>query len=158
VVSITLGRPVALRDEDIDTALPSPLDDDILDSRGGPASELGSVSQLSPFLHLIRLRGLSGRIKQALYSTGLSKSLSLDERLAARLKLRTDLETWKSDTAKLNLHQRPKESGPVSTFLSQVWYEVIYRNAMLLLYRPSPLLPHSGKRPTESEPPDMDAL
>jgi hypothetical protein len=54
------------------------------------------------------------------------------------------MDAWKADTARLCLVPITGSDEHVSSYLTQEWYDAVYNNAILLLYRPSPYLPHPG--------------
>jgi hypothetical protein len=142
-VSFTLGRPAAIKDEDIDVSLPSHLDD----AEFGPSKPLPqrqqNGSKLSPFLHLIRIRRLSGEILAAFYVARQNPNLSYDEKRELRHHFHKQVIAWRDDTKNLSLVGTSDVKGSFkSCFLSQEWYTAVFNNAMLLLYRPSPSFPH----------------
>ncbi|KIX95459.1 uncharacterized protein Z520_08976 [Fonsecaea multimorphosa CBS 102226] len=144
VVSFTLGRPVALRDEDIDISLPSHLEDEEF----GPDQPIEPDSnpdapKISPFLHVIKIRHLSGKILSTLYAAKQKSEIPLQEKVRVRSQLYDELVAWKNATSLLNLEDRHHNNRAfVSCFLSVHWYNAVFNNAVLLLYRPSPYLPH----------------
>lgn len=146
MVSFTLGRPVALRDEDIDVSLPSHLDDECFGPDRPIQPETSSLSpspKISPFLHLIRIRRLSGKILGILYAANQRTDVSLEEKKRVRRQLHEEIVAWRDDTRLLNLSDGPHDNRAyISSFLSPEWYTAVFNNAMLLLYRPSPYLPH----------------
>jgi Fungal specific transcription factor domain. len=139
---VTLGRPVALRDEDIDVPLPTAFDIDEL-----PLEELFNGTKISrlqyksPFLHLIGIRKIAGKVLQSIHCASKPDTRSAEEKLSIRRELQVELEAWKSDIPKVKIPAPKHNSIPVSSFRSKVWYEVPYHNALLLLYRPSPMFP-----------------
>lgn len=147
VVSFTLGRPLAIRDEEIDVPLPSHLDDDFF-SPGLPVavSPLGASNpscRLSPFLHVIRIRRLSGQILTQFYNSRHQTKMPLEERRRIRRNFHAEIDAWRDDTQRLSgLFSAGADSGYRSSFLTPDWYKAVYSNAILLLYRPSPFLPH----------------
>ncbi|KAF2498488.1 hypothetical protein BU16DRAFT_579601 [Lophium mytilinum] len=151
VVSFTLGRPAAIKDEDIDVSLPAYFDD----SEFGPGrplpQQLATGLRSSPFLHLIRIRRLSGEILVAFYAARQNPNLSYDEKRKLRQKLHEQVVKWKDDTVHLNLVAKPEHNGSFkSCFLSEEWYTAVFNNAMLLLYRPSPSFPHPTNSANQS--------
>ncbi|KAF7557388.1 hypothetical protein G7Z17_g643 [Cylindrodendrum hubeiense] len=144
-VSITLGRPVAIRDDEIDISLPSHLDDDCF----GPncpiqvdPQESANPIKISPFLHIIRIRRLSGQILSLLYNSRQHFRVPIEEKRRIRRKFHEEINAWKKDTERLHLNPTATSRGYVSSFMTEEWYNAVYNNAILLLYRPSPYLPH----------------
>ncbi|KAE8382480.1 fungal-specific transcription factor domain-containing protein [Aspergillus bertholletiae] len=99
-VSLTLGRPFALSENDIDVDLPfaleqipiRPKDIQYLDFSVAPADQ--KAADLSSFVHLCRLRRLESRIKQELYSPNslpATQDYSYDTTIDA---LRQELLNW----------------------------------------------------------------
>lgn len=155
VVSFTLGRPVVIRDEEIDVQLPSHLDDDHFSDGPAVMSPLGvgnSWSQVSPFLHLIRIRRLSGQILTQFYNSRQHVSVPIEEKRRIRRNFHADINSWRDDTQHLpGIGSTGSEAGYVSSFLTTDWYNAVYNNAILLLYRPSPFLPHPNVRSTPGD-------
>ncbi|KAF1922656.1 uncharacterized protein M421DRAFT_96647 [Didymella exigua CBS 183.55] len=145
VVSITLGRPLAVHLEDIDVNLPllSPEEDVLSPQSHDSAESLGLAPsyRIAAFAHTIRYRALCGKMLTSLHrGNGLTTS-SLNERISKRKELVAELEGWRSDTAALRLPDMDLSSPLAeaqSIFRSNVWYELLYQNGILLLYRPAP--------------------
>ncbi|KAL2674288.1 hypothetical protein Neosp_012739 [[Neocosmospora] mangrovei] len=150
VVSFTLGRPVAIRDEEVDVSLPSYLDDD----QFGPDRPIvvqpqgdGVPRNDSPFLHITRIRRISGRVLTQLYNIRHSnQGLATDKRTTRRM-FHAEINAWRNDTELLGLSANAPNGGYLSSFVSPDWYTAVYNNALLLLYRPSPLFPHPSAIP-----------
>ncbi|KAF7541610.1 hypothetical protein G7054_g436 [Neopestalotiopsis clavispora] len=160
VVSFTLGRPVVIRDEEIDIPLPSHLDDEHF-GPGQPipaalSTENIPVEQSSPFLHLIRIRRLSGKILALFYISRNTNNISLPERRRMRHRFFLDIQAWWNDTQYLSLPRPEANQNYISSFLDLDWYKAVYNNAILLLYRPSPYLQHlTMTAGAEEEEPDL---
>ncbi|EFX06280.1 c6 zinc finger domain containing protein [Grosmannia clavigera kw1407] len=169
VVSFTLGRPVAIRDDEIDVPLPSPLDDACFSPDSSSSTDTAAHSPLhpsavSPFLHLIRIRRISGQILTQFYNSRHHSNISMEDRRRIRRRFHADIDAWRDDTKHLldvassstssTSSSTPPSSNTTptykSSFLSLDWYNAVYSNAILLLYRPSPALPH----PTMTLAPD----
>ena len=161
-MGFTLGRPLAIRDDEIDVPLPSPLSDEEIDAHNMTLtpSNPNDSPRLSPFLHLIRIRKLSGQILSTFYNSRHTHNTSLEEKKTVRQQFRHDIIAWRDDTKLLNLQKRgPGESSYLSCFLTEEWYEAVYNNALLLLYRPSPYLPHVDmEQSTDIEQPEVMVL
>lgn len=136
-ISITLGRPLSIQDRDINVELPLPLSDEdlVLEdmSPGSCQSVSPTPSDLSTFVHIIKLRQLNSRIQNTFYpadTTGIDASLVN----AQRDGIRTMLENWIGST--------PRYTAPTTaTFQSAEWFQIAYNHALLLIYRPSPACP-----------------
>ncbi|KAL3462123.1 fungal-specific transcription factor domain-containing protein [Aspergillus heterothallicus] len=145
IVSITLGRPLAIRLQDTDVALPLADSDTVLNRCGG-SSEQWPPSGLLPtavFVHIVRYRIVCGDIMSALHIGSTRTQTDSHSAARARDELRATLEQWHHDTSQLALPE-PDTSSPApqhqSSFCTPEWYEMLYCNALLMLYRPSPAL------------------
>ncbi|KAB8263105.1 fungal-specific transcription factor domain-containing protein [Aspergillus pseudonomiae] len=128
IVSITLGRPLAIHLQDVEVALPDSIHDTCFD-RGNIDSP--SFSRTALFVHIVRYRIICGDIFDATSA------------LAAREKLANDLAQWQHETAALSLPEIDLSNpllGGQSSYRAREWYELLYYNALLMLYRPSPAL------------------
>ncbi|KAF2011985.1 hypothetical protein BU24DRAFT_465561 [Aaosphaeria arxii CBS 175.79] len=130
-VSITLGRPCGMRDEDIDVPLPQNLSDDDLVANFTPTNTIfNQPLDMSTFIHIVKLRQIQSRI-QALFYSANPASLLTQGISYHQTELRSQLEDW--------IAQAPRYSRPtMATFQSQDWFQIAYSHALLLLYRPSP--------------------
>jgi hypothetical protein len=138
---VTLGRPVALRNEDIDVSLPTAFDIDQLSlEKLQSGIDIPDLQYTSPFLHLIRIRRLAGNILQSIHCT--NQNISDQEKYALRQKLHEELEAWKAEIPSIDKLPSGEDERLASSFRSPMWYEVPYHNAVLLLYRPSSAFPH----------------
>ncbi|KAL6831822.1 major facilitator superfamily domain-containing protein [Trichoderma camerunense] len=153
-ISVTLGRPLAICVEDIDVELPT---DDF--------EETASVSTLSPgsdrdssqipsryrtaiFVHIVRYRDICGRCLTSLHrgvKGGIQSSADFYQK---RDQLATELNAWRAETNRLNTPDMDL-STPLaearSSFRSKAWYELLYHNGVLLLYRPSAFTVSDGR-------------
>lgn len=154
MVSINLGRPLAIRLEDIDVALPDPqfdLDVNPPDCSFQPTST-ETFSRTALFVHIVRYRILCGKVLVSLHS-GLRTAHKSDETstVASRDRLGAELEEWRRETTALHLPAVDLSSaipGDRSSFRAHEWYELLYHNALLMLYRPLPeLSPTNSKTP-----------
>jgi hypothetical protein len=124
---------------DIDAKLPTASNDEIMasgleDNFSDIAYNYGGRTAI--FVHIIRYRLLCGRIVTAMHGQANKQGESgIDDMRALRDDLARDLAEWKSHVTDLDF---ATESAHASCFLSRAWFEMIYHNAMLMLYRPSP--------------------
>ncbi|KAE8141288.1 fungal-specific transcription factor domain-containing protein [Aspergillus pseudotamarii] len=145
IVSITLGRPLAIHLQDVEVSLPdSRLDTawdlDNIDLRHQSSS---SFSRTALFVHIVRYRVICGDILSALHNTSSRTQGDATSALEARDKLATDLVQWHHETAALSLPEINLSNpllGDQSSYRAREWYELLYYNALLMLYRPSPAL------------------
>lgn len=165
VVSFTLGRPVVIRDEEVNTLLPSPLDDDcfgpdrpIVPEADMPAATAGAAKEsikTSPFLHILRIRRTSGQILGMFYNARNLEDVPMDEKRRVRREFEIWLQKWHRETQNLGLSSDDGQTFG-TCFMSPEWYTAVYNNAILLLYRPSPYIPHPTRASDEDgEMPDL---
>lgn len=142
IVSNILGRPLALRTEDIDTSLPASTNDEILLS-GIPdpaVAESLRGSRTSIFAHITKYRLLCGKIMLAMHGKPLLDQTDADIRFQRQC-LSTEVEEWWRGTEALGLDDESSRAEKTrSCFRSREWFEMIFHNAMLMIYRPSPRL------------------
>ncbi|RFU35285.1 hypothetical protein B7463_g1034, partial [Scytalidium lignicola] len=142
VVSITLGRPVAIDVAEVDVSLPS-IEIEHLTRPPSLESTLPSdLNRTAIFIHIVNYRLLCGKIMRTLH--GLKRPGDNEESMRKlRDDLALELESWRSKTEDLHLPEMDLSStipANWSSFRSKEWYEVIYNNAVLMLFRPSPML------------------
>ncbi|CAG8022638.1 unnamed protein product [Penicillium salamii] len=143
VVSITLGRPFAIQLEDVSLKLPT----DALENGDSLDTE---KHRDAVFAHITQYRILCGKIMSSLHR-GRHTNNEVSA-LAAQASLADDLEEWRSKTDTIFAGEGSSNTGKFSSFLTVDWYEMIYHNALLMLYRPSPALPLSSSRATVAVP------
>ncbi|OQO00557.1 hypothetical protein B0A48_13047 [Cryoendolithus antarcticus] len=136
LVSISLGRPFGIQDEDIEVEL-------FTDANGAAAQAGPSRLQLhlhsSPLsvpLHIVRLRRIAGRIFTRVYS-GRNKHLNAAQRDDILQTLHSELIDWRRS---MPFPLPVSHALPVPQF-STAWYDLNYYQHVLMLYRPSPLCP-----------------
>ena len=136
-ISISLGRPYAVRDADVNVPLPQPYTDKELST---PMSGLATLPVRSPnpldmstFIHIVKLRQIQSRIQDNFYPSDTSKvtneSLAYNRQL-----LREELDSW---IAEAPCYSTTTEA----TFQTPNWFQIAYSHGLLLLYRPSPAAP-----------------
>lgn len=138
VTSNILGRPLAIRDEDIDSSLP------LLESDAAlvypKASTTSLFSRTSVFNSIINYRLLCGDVLTTLHRRR-AASMTTADALHLRADLAQRLEDWRSQLEQLMLTDNTTtDLSERSCYLSPVWYEVLYANAKLSIWRPCPLL------------------
>lgn len=148
VVSFTLGRPLAINTDDINIELPSTELDYVI--RSGLSDRDISFNRTAIFVHIVRYRLLCGKIMRSLHGLKQPQHNERDIYLL-RDSLASQLDDWYHDTSTLELLDADSNS-PLpqhrSSFLSREWYEIIYNNAILMLFRPSPMLSDISKETT----------
>jgi hypothetical protein len=127
----------------VDTALPDPAFDNVVNRHESDDQETLDFCQTDLFNHIIRYRIICGDILCLLHSkTGRIQTDKVSA-LAARDRIASDLVEWHHNTALLSLSDVDLTSalpGDLSSYRAQEWYEMLYYNARLILYRPSPAL------------------
>jgi hypothetical protein len=136
---ITLGRPFGIIDQSINTGLPDPWLN--VTNRQEPRNPTGfdeiDIHHKRAANHLTALYKLQSEIKQVCYQQMKGASLAFplpDYNLWIR-DILPRLEQWKANTPPLD------KAHPQSIFASQHWWDAMYSSALLLLYRPNPLVP-----------------
>ncbi len=77
----------------------------------------------------------------ALHTGSTRTQTDAESALRARDSLANTLAQWHSDTANLSLEDEPtSQPQHQSSFRTPEWYAMLYYNALLMLYRPSPAL------------------
>ncbi|VUC23962.1 unnamed protein product [Clonostachys rosea] len=147
VASIALGRPLAIQLEDIDVDLPDTSNSGLLQNYPTPASPLDTPDRLEStaiFIHIVKYRIICGKILNALYRSPKRAQLNNSSFEHSRQELNEELESWHADAAQLPLAELDarghNSSLKTSSFKSSEWYSLLYHNAILMLYRPSPCL------------------
>lgn len=139
IVSIVLGRPFALHDDDIDTALPREDSDEIMACAHKP---LGVV-RIAVSNKIFKYRLLCGRFSLRVHGKR-SETASREEFASATQALAEQLQIWYESQPRLEglqIHEDSRQQQ--SCYLSPEWYDLLAANASLMLWRPH-LLPESG--------------
>ena len=96
-ISITLGRPLSIQEKHINLALPLNLSDNDLISEdvslGSGQLRTPAPSDLSTFIHILKLRQLSSRIQSTFYPTT-TVGIDADSVSSQRDRVRAELEKW----------------------------------------------------------------
>ncbi|KAM0715042.1 hypothetical protein Q7P37_009507 [Cladosporium fusiforme] len=138
VTSNILGRPLAIRDEDIDSMLPSDRDD--AENIYPSAMSISVAPRTAVFNTIINYRLLCGRILTTLHRRR-APSMTTTDALKLRDGLAQSLEGWQSQVHQLGLaDETASDPSQRSCYLSPVWFRVLHANARLNIWRPCPLL------------------
>ncbi|CEL09784.1 hypothetical protein ASPCAL12913 [Aspergillus calidoustus] len=138
IVNISLGRPLALHDDDIHVPLPSAADDETL----GQVSPTTLPQQTtSPFLQHTQLRRIQSKIHRCMYTSRLTQELPLTQRQAIRREIFDELQAWRQNIARLPLSPLDNSHPISSSYLHPSWYQALYHSGCLLLFRPSATFP-----------------
>ncbi|KAJ6442613.1 fungal specific transcription factor [Purpureocillium lavendulum] len=131
----------ALDREDVDVEMPSLSLGEASPSAPPDAAQDPNVpsSRLALFKHIIRYRDICGQCLTVLHRGGRDATTEPDK-ARIRKQLAEELQLWRADTNSLNLFEMDL-STPLaearSSFRCKAWYELLYHNGVLLLYRPS---------------------
>jgi hypothetical protein len=138
VTSNILGRPLAIRDEDVDALLPFGEDDPELFSALTGTTK--SIPRTAVFRCIIEYRLLCGSVLTTLHRRR-APTMTTTDALQLRADLADKLEAWRERLTQLDLTDDSiSDTSERSCFLSPVWYRVLYANAKLSIWRPCPLL------------------
>lgn len=142
IISNTLGRPVAINLLEIDTEYPtveenpepswgtSPTVEDILQYPQWPANTV-------IFVHITWHRVITGKILSNLHNTPKSRMPDPQTSITIRRQLAEELDQWRAGVAALPLLEASAaRSRDKSNFRTTEWYNLLYHNCMLMLYRP----------------------
>ncbi|KAL3462670.1 fungal-specific transcription factor domain-containing protein [Aspergillus heterothallicus] len=138
IVNISLGRPLALHDDDIHVPLPSAADDDALDQMSPPTIPPPTTS---PFLQHTQLRRIQSKIHRCMYTSRLVQELPLVQRQIIRREISDELQAWRENIALLPLNPLDRSNQISSSYLHHSWYQALYHSGCLLLFRPSATFP-----------------
>ncbi|PWY93946.1 hypothetical protein BO94DRAFT_621418 [Aspergillus sclerotioniger CBS 115572] len=136
VVSMTLGRPFAMHDDDIDIQPFTDVEDENLTPTGYPATlDPLHPSSMSVPLHILSLRRIASEIATKVYSPR-TAHLSPFQRESLLQSLHKKLIAWRRAMP----FPLPSTNSPVP-HLSSSWFDLNYYTHVAMLYRPSPLFP-----------------
>ncbi|RDW66537.1 hypothetical protein BP6252_10172 [Coleophoma cylindrospora] len=136
MVSIALGRPFSIRDEDVEIEPFADVDDDDLMDTDSLSQKHLALSAMAVPLHILQLRKIAGEIFHEVY-TNKNRHLDTMERDRIVAGLHEKLIHWRR-TMPFPL---PESQVPRVPQLSTTWFDLNYHTHVVLLYRPSPLFP-----------------
>lgn len=130
-----LGRPFAISELDISVPLPIDVDDEMLATSSAPSLDLvppntdSNPTELSMFIHCIRLRQISSRIHTQFYTgQGLQPRFdSVGHAYTCFSRFRAELDIWRS-TAPLFRHPR-------SLYEQPEWHDFLHEKDLMILAR-----------------------
>ncbi|KAK0367293.1 hypothetical protein LTR02_002274 [Friedmanniomyces endolithicus] len=138
ITSSILGRPLGIRGDDIDTALPLVEIDGLLTPLF--TSTVAGMRRIAIFNKIVRYRLFCGKLITSLHRKR-SPDISIEDALRLRDELADELDLWYSSLHELRLpHNATLDEDGHSCYLSPTWYEMLYANATLMVWRPCPLL------------------
>ncbi|KAF6825815.1 fungal specific transcription factor [Colletotrichum plurivorum] len=143
IASLILGRPLAIQLDDVDAELPRFEQVENLPATGSLTTATFGTAEwnlgTAVFVHIVRYRLICGKILNSLHRNTLARDHhSPGAYENTREDLASDLRAWRSQTSTLPLI--PSSSSPAgrSSFRSAKWYDLLYHNGILMLFRPSP--------------------
>ena len=142
LVAVTLSKPLAISDDDIDVEVGAVIDSS---SQQFPSelptdSPYRGTSRISFIRHIIKLRRLLGRILTTVYSvSGSQNSLPEPQRAAMILDLHTQLDEWLAESPMPPSDLEVEEKRGMIN--NHSWFLLNYHQGLCFLYRPSPLYP-----------------
>jgi hypothetical protein len=142
VVSVALGRPFAINDDDLDIEDFSPEGHDDQNAFGDQyMPDLGQPSPLAVPLHILALRRIASKISRNVYTARASAGKTDEEREAILASLHQELLAWRRNTP------FPLPNFGVNVpHLTTTWYDFNFYSHLAMIYRPSPLCPRSDVR------------
>ncbi|KAH8812618.1 fungal-specific transcription factor domain-containing protein [Xylogone sp. PMI_703] len=136
VVSLALGRPFAMRDDDIDVEPFADADDEnIKPDKIIPQDPL-QPSSISVPLHILALRKIASEIGERVYSTNKTRNLLPEQRDQIIQDIHKKLIEWRRNMP----FPLPDSQSRVPHMITS-WFDLNYYTHVTMLYRPSPLFP-----------------
>ncbi|KAF4975188.1 hypothetical protein FZEAL_7996 [Fusarium zealandicum] len=135
IVSITLGRPFALHDDDIDVTPFENVDEEFIHADCISPQNALQPSVMAVPLHILSLRRIAGKISKQVYGN-MNANLSPQEREAVIVSLHQELVDWRRSMP----FPLPDIQDCVP-HLNTTWYDFNYYTHLAMIYRPSPLCP-----------------
>ncbi|KAL2858466.1 fungal-specific transcription factor domain-containing protein [Aspergillus pseudoustus] len=137
VVSVALGRPFALNDDDIDVTPFAPADEETINPTSIPPTNPLHPPIMSVPLHILSLRRIASKISHTLYRARKNTPVPTEsERREIIHSLHEELVTWRR-TMPFPL----PDIHPSVPHLNTIWYDFNYYTHLAMIYRPSPLSP-----------------
>ncbi|OQE13399.1 hypothetical protein PENFLA_c049G05386 [Penicillium flavigenum] len=138
VVSITLGRPFALHDDDIDVTPFENADEEFIHADCISPQNSLQPSLMAVPLHILSLRRIAGKISRQVYGNFKNSNMTSQEREAIIASLHQELLDWRRGMP----FPLPDIDDRVP-HLNTTWYDFNYYTHLAMIYRPSPLFPVS---------------
>jgi hypothetical protein len=141
VVSVALGRPFAIHDDDVD------IDGFSADQDPSSASEIdsslrfGQPPNLAVPHHILALRRIASKITTQVYSIRKTAQVTDEQREEILSSLHRELLQWRQNTP----FPLPDLQQGVP-HLTTTWYDLNFYTHLAMIYRPSPLCPVSDVR------------
>ncbi|KAK5113237.1 hypothetical protein LTR62_003573 [Meristemomyces frigidus] len=138
VVSVSLGRPFGIQDDDIEVDVFESADEEEITPTGIVRQshlQFSAPAAAVP-LHIVGLRRICGRIFKQVYSTS-QGGLNAEDRDTIQRKLHRELVDWRRGQP----FPLPRSTSIPVPHFATAWYDLNYYQHVLMLYRPSPLFP-----------------
>ncbi|KAI1214211.1 fungal-specific transcription factor domain-containing protein [Annulohypoxylon truncatum] len=136
VISIALGRPFALQDDDIEIEPFIDVDDDHINDLDARSRDRLEPSLMSIPRHILDLRRIASKISRQVYGNQSIIQANMPHREEIIHSLHKELIDWRR-----NMPFPLPDVHPRVPHLSSNWYDFNYYTHMAMLYRPSPLFP-----------------
>ncbi|KAI3545289.1 cytochrome P450 [Colletotrichum abscissum] len=136
VVSIALGRPFAINEDDIDVTPFAVENDSDVGAQIDLLENSFKPSILTVPLHILELRQIASNITTSVYSHRMSASLNAEQREELSNSLHQRLLNWRR-----NMPFPLPNTDAAVPHLNSSWYDFNYYLHVAMLYRPSPLFP-----------------
>ncbi|PLB49838.1 hypothetical protein P170DRAFT_409468 [Aspergillus steynii IBT 23096] len=135
VVSMALGRPFAMQDDDIDVIPFADVDDENIKSDSIIPQDSLQPSSMAIPLHILALRRIASEISTRVYSDRNARLSSTDRENIIQ-SIHCKLVEWRRNMP----FPLPDVHSQVP-HLSSSWFDLNYYTHIAMLYRPSPLFP-----------------
>ncbi|KAL2812528.1 fungal-specific transcription factor domain-containing protein [Aspergillus granulosus] len=137
VVSVALGRPFALHDDDIDVTPFAPADDDTIYATGITPQSTLQPSIMAVPLHILALRRIASKISRTMYpNRKAAVDITPNQHAETIHSLHQDLLTWRR-----NMPFPLPDTHPSVPHLTTLWYDFNYYTHLAMIYRPTPTSP-----------------
>ncbi|KAH8680268.1 fungal-specific transcription factor domain-containing protein [Ilyonectria robusta] len=136
VVSLALGRPFALHEDDIDVSPFADVDEEDVTPDGIQTPTSLNPSMMAVPLHILALRRIAGKMATLVYSNRRVALLDTHEREDILRSLHKELIDWRR-----NMPFPLPDINAQVPHLTSSWYDFNYYTHLAMLYRPTPLFP-----------------
>ncbi|KAI1773863.1 hypothetical protein F4818DRAFT_452822 [Hypoxylon cercidicola] len=136
VISIALGRPFALQDDDIEIEPFVDVDDGQIDNPATQDRDRLETSMLAIPRHILDLRKIASKISRQVYGNQATIRANTPRREEIIRSLHRELIDWRR-----SMPFPLPDVHPRVPHLSSNWYDFNYYIHLAMLYRPSPLFP-----------------
>ncbi|TPX09894.1 uncharacterized protein E0L32_008916 [Thyridium curvatum] len=135
VVSMALGRPFAIHDDDVDITPFEDIDEDSDEPADARRQSLLQPTLLAVPLHILKLRQIASKISRQVYTTKKSSDSTAKEPQEVLTSLHQELLEWRR-----GMPFPLPDTNPIVPHLNTLWYDFNYYTHLAMIYRPSPLV------------------